>query len=99
MADTITKDVHNVEMESAIKELKEYKILKKQAEDRIKALEGLVKDFMDEIGETDIACGQYTCKLTEVGKSTFDKDIIKLEAPELYERATGTTTYRKLTIK
>lgn len=99
MANTTIKDVRNEEMEAVIKELKEYKVIAKQAEDKVKELEGRIKEFMKEIGETNIACGPYTCTYTSVEKGIFNKDIILEEDPELFKKACGTTSYMRLTVK
>ena len=96
---TIIKDIKNDEMEAVIKELKEYKILKKQIEAKLEEVETTIKNYMKEIGEDNIAIGQYTCKLAEVTKSTFNKELVKEVNPTLYEKATGTSTYTRLTVK
>lgn len=96
---TIIKDVQNKEMEAVIKELKEYKILKKQIEDKLAEAESTIKNYMKEIGEDNIAIGQYTCKLAEITKSTFNKELVLEADPKLYEKASGTTTYTRLTVK
>lgn len=96
---TIIKDVQDKEMEARIKELKEYKILQKQVEDKIKESEAVVKQYMKDIGEDNIAIGQYTCKLTEVVRDTFDKEVVRKNAPKLFEKASGTSSYIRLLIK
>lgn len=95
----IIKDIKNVELENAIKELKEYEILKKQAEDRIDEIKSKVRDYMEGIGETDIALGQYVCKLSEASTTNFNKKLVQEEAPDLFERATTKSTYVRLLIK
>ena len=98
MAEMI-KEVNNEELANVIAELKELKVVKKQVEARIEELEDEVKKYMNSIGETYIACGQYTCKLSEVTRSTFDKDLISRLAPKAYEKALGVKPYIKLTVK
>lgn len=93
------KDIKNVELENAIKELKEYEILKKQAEDRIDEIKSKVRNYMEGIGETDIALGQYVCKLSETSTTNFNKKLVQEEAPDLFERATTKSTYVRLLIK
>lgn len=99
MTDTIIKDVQNKELEATIKELKEYKILKKQIEAKVAEAEDAIKKYMTELGEDNVAVGQYTCKLTEVFKDTFDKTVVFENDPELYEKASGKTSYIRLTVK
>lgn len=96
---TTIKNIQDVEMESNLKELKEWKVLKQQAEDRIKELENSVRDFMTKINETNISVGPYTCKISEVEKSTFDKGVVMEKAPDVYADACGTKTYTRLIIK
>lgn len=96
---TIIKDVQDKEMEARIKELKEYKILQKQVEEKIKEAEATVKQYMKDLGENNIAIGQYTCTLTEVVKSTFDKEVVRKNAPKLFEKASGKSSYVRLLIK
>jgi len=96
---TIIKDIKDEKMEATIKELKEYKILQKQVEDKIKEAEAAVKQYMKDIGEDNIAIGQYTCKLTEVVRDTFDKEVVRKNAPKLFEKASGTSSYIRLLIK
>jgi hypothetical protein len=94
----IIKDVKNPEIEAKIKEYKEYKNLKEQAESTMKKLSAEIQDFLTYIGEDNVAVGEYKVKLTHYSKSTFNKDIIKEEAPELYEKASGSTDATRLTI-
>lgn len=96
---TIIKDVKDEKMEATIKELKEYKILQKQVEEKIKEAETAVKQYMKDLGEDNIAIGQYTCKLTEVVRDTFDKEVVRKNAPKLFEKASGTSSYIRLLIK
>ena len=49
--------------------------------------------------EDNIAIGQYTCKLTEVVKATVDKEVVLKNAPKLFEKASGTSSYVRLLIK
>lgn len=99
MAEKMIKDIKNEEMETIIKELKEFEILKKQAEERINELRNKVRTYMQDAGETEVAFGQYVCSLTEVNSVGFDKGLIQELAPDLYEKAVKPNSYVKLTIK
>ena len=93
-------DVKNAEYEAKVKELKEWKALKEQAEQRIKELEGDIKSFMiDSINESSIAIGPFKCTISTVNRGTFDKELVRNEAPELFEKASGTTSYIRLIVK
>jgi predicted phage-related endonuclease len=93
-------EVKNTEYEAKVKELKEWKALKEQAEQKIKELEGDIKSFMiDSIKESNIAIGPFKCTISTVNRGTFDKELVHNEAPELFEKASGTTTYMRLTVK
>ena len=93
-------DVKNAEYEAKAKELKEWKALKEQAEQKIKELEGDIKSFMiDSIKESNIAIGPFKCTISTVNRETFDKKLVRNEAPELFEKASGTTSYIRLIVK
>lgn len=93
-------DVKNTEYEAKVKELKEWKALKEQAEQKIKELEGDIKTFMiDSINESNIAIGPFKCTISTVNRGTFDKEMVRNEAPELFEKASGTTSYIRLIVK
>lgn len=94
----IIKDVNNDEIKEKIKKYKEYKVLKDQIEGEMKNITNDIKEFLTDIGENNIAVGEYKVKLTTYAKSTFDKNIILQEAPELYEKALGSTPATKLII-
>jgi translation initiation factor 2 alpha subunit (eIF-2alpha) len=96
--DDVIKNVQNAEVEEKIKQYKEYRTLKEQIEATMKNLSADIQDFLTEIGEDNIAVGEYKVKLTHYSKSTFDKNIVKEEAPELYEKASGSTDATRLTI-
>lgn len=94
----ILKDVKNEEIEAKIKQYKEYKNLKEQADSIMKKLSTEIQDFLTYIGEDNVAVGEYKVKLTHYSRSTFDKNVIKEEAPELYEKASGSAEATKLII-
>ena len=97
MANTI-KDIKNEEIKETIKRYKEYKVLKDQIEAEMKNITNDIKEFLNEIGEDNVAVGEYKIKLTTYDKATFDKNIVLQEAPELYEKASSSTIVTKLTI-
>ncbi len=94
----IIKDVKNEEIKETIKRYKEYKVLKDQIEAEMKNITNDIKEFLNEIGEDNVAVGEYKIKLITYDKATFDKNIVLQEAPELYEKASGSTIVTKLTI-
>lgn len=97
MTNTI-KDVKNEEIRETIKRYKEYKVLKDQIEAEMKNITNDIREFLNEIGEDNVAVGEYKIKLTTYDKATFDKNVILQEAPELYEKASGSTIVTKLII-
>ena len=97
MADVI-KDVKNEEIRETLKRYKEYKVLKDQIEAEMKNITNDIKEFLNEIGEDNVAVGEYKVKLTTYDRPTFNKEVVLQEAPELYEKASGSTTVTKLTI-
>lgn len=97
MANTI-KDIKNEEIRETLKKYKEYKVLKDQIEAEMKNITDDIKEFLKEIGEDNVAVGEYKIKLITYDKATFNKNTVLQEAPELYEKAFGSTTVTKLTI-
>lgn len=93
------KDMHNPEIENMIEELKKYKNIKKQAEQMIEQLENAIKADMVANDVTEAAYGPHKCMLSEYNKTTFNKDIVKQEAPELFEKCTNIMTYTRFTVK
>ena len=94
----IIKDVKNEEIRETLKKYKEYKVLKDQIEAEMKNITNDIREFLNEIGEDNVAIGEYKVKLTTYDKSTFDKNVVLQEAPELYEKASGSTIVTKLII-
>ena len=95
---TVLKDIQNEVIEDKIRQYKEYKNIKEQADSIMKQLSTEIQDFLTNIGKDNVAVGEYKVKLTHYSRSTFDKNVIKEEAPELYEKATGSTEATKLII-
>ena len=56
----------NHELHAVIKELKEYKLLKEEAEARISELENLVKAEMKSQNTEKMSMGEYKCSLATV---------------------------------
>jgi uncharacterized coiled-coil DUF342 family protein len=94
----IIKDIHNEKMEEVIKKYKEYKNLKEQAESIMKELTTEIREFLAEIGETNVAIGEYKVKLSTYNTTSFNKDLVKTMAPELYEKASEVKEATRLTI-
>ena len=89
----------NNEMKSMIKELKEYKLLKEEAEARIAELENALKAEM-KAAETDkMTIDEYKLSLTKITTQRIDSKTLKEELPDIYNRYSKSSTYERFTVR
>lgn len=89
----------NNEMKSMIKELKEYKLLKEEAEARIAELENALKAEM-KAAETDkMTVDEYKLSLTKITTQRIDSKTLKEELPDIYNRYSKSSTYERFTVR
>lgn len=86
------------ELHDTIRELKEFKLLKEEAEARIAELEDIIKDTMREQETDKLICGEYKCTLTTVGRNSLDSKAIQKELPDIYNNYLKTTSYQRFTV-
>lgn len=98
MAATL-KEIVNPTLEDKLKAYKEYKIMQEQVKQELAKLETDIKDILEELGETNVACGSYKCTVSTVSRENFNKKIVQEQYPELYEQCIGHTTYTRFTVK
>lgn len=89
----------NQELHETIKELKEFKLLKEEAEARIAELENIIKDTMREQETDKLVCGEYKCSLAMVTASRVDSKALKENRPDIYEIFVKASTYERLTVR
>lgn len=89
----------NNELHAVIKELKEFKLLKEEAEARISELENIIKSEM-RTQETDkMVIGEYKCSLSTVTSNRIDSKALQEKEPTIYIAFLKASSYERLTVK
>lgn len=84
------------EITSKIRELKELRALIEEAEAEAEAIKDQIKNAMGDSEE--LRAGEYKVTYKAVKTSHFDSKSLKAELPEIAERYTVTTEYRRFAI-
>ena len=87
------------EMHAVIKELKEFKLLKEEAEARITELENIIKSEMKEQDTSKLVVGEYKCSLAVVTANRIDSKALQENRPDIYNVFVKASTYERLTVK
>lgn len=87
------------EMHEIIRKLKEYKLLKEEAEAIISELEGQIKSEMKALEIDTLINGEYKCKLTTVNTNRLDGKALQAAHPEIYVSFVKPSSYERLTVK
>lgn len=87
------------EMHSTIKELKEWKLLKEEAEAKIAELETAIKDEMRATEQQKMIVGEYKVSLATVTSNRVDSKALQENRPDIYNLFVKPTTYERLTVK
>lgn len=89
----------NNEMHAIIKELKEFKLLKEEAEARITELETIIKSEMKSQELDKMVVGEYKCSLAVVTSNRIDSKALQENRPDIYSIFVKPSTYERLTIR
>ena len=89
----------NNELHAVIKELKEFKLLKEEAEARISELENLIKSEMKAQETNKMVIGEYKCSLSVVNSNRIDSKALQENRPDIYSIFVKPSTYERLTVK
>lgn len=89
----------NNEMHAIIKELKEFKLLKEEAEARIAELETIIKSEMKSQELDKMVVGEYKCSLAMVTSNRIDSKALQENRPDIYSIFVNPSTYERLTIR
>lgn len=89
----------NNDLHSVIKELKEFKLLKEEAEARISELENIIKPEMKEQDTNKMVIGEYKCSLAVVTSNRIDSKALQENRPDIYSIFVKPSTYERLTVK
>lgn len=87
------------ELHAVIKELKEYKLLKEEAESRISELENIVKSEMRTLEANKLTVGEYRCSLATVTTNRIDSKALQEKEPTIYTAFLKASSYERLTVR
>ncbi len=87
------------ELHAIIKEIKEYKLLKEEAEARIAELESVVKAEMHSQELNKMVIGEYKLSLTTVTSNRIDSTALKEKEPEIYNAFVKPLIYERFTVR
>ena len=87
------------EMQSTIKELKEWKLLKEEAEAKIAELETAIKDEMRATDQKKMVVGEYKVSLAVITSNRVDSKALQENRPDIYNLFVKSSTYERLTVK
>lgn len=88
----------NSEMKSMVKELKQYKLLKEEAEARIAELESQLKAELKAADTDNMQVDEYKLTLTMVTTQRVDTKALKAEYPDIYDAYAKSSTYERFTV-
>ena len=86
------------ELHDVIKELKEFKNLKEEAESRIAELEAVIKAHMTEQNTDTLLVDEFKCKLTTVYATRLDSKALQKELPNIYLQYAKPSLYQRFTV-
>ena len=89
----------NNELHAVIKELKEFKLLKEEAEARISELENIIKSEMRSQETDKMVIGEYKCSLATVTSNRIDSKELQEKEPTIYTAFLKASSYERLTVK
>jgi predicted phage-related endonuclease len=89
----------NNELHALIKELKEFKLLKEEAEARISELETALKTEMTTQGKDKITVDEYKATLSTVTQQRIDSKRLESEQPTIYTMYLKPSVYTRLTVR
>ena len=89
----------NQEMHNVIRELKEFKLLKEEAEARIAELETIIKSEMKSQDVDKMVIGEYKCSLATVSSKRIDSKALQENRPDIYAMFVKASSYERLTVR
>ena len=88
-----------MKMKAMVKELKEYKLLREEAEARIAELETALKAEMKAADLDKMTVDEYKLSLSIVTTQRVDSKALKEEPPDIYDKYARASTYERFTVK
>ena len=89
----------NQALHDTIKELKEYKLLKEEAEARIAELESVIKSEMKSQDVDKLTVGEYKLTLSQISSKRVDSKALQENRPDIYALFVKASTYERLTVR
>lgn len=89
----------NQALHDTIKELKEYKLLKEEAEARIAELETILKSEMKTQKTDKLTVGEYKLTLSQVSSKRIDSKALQENRPDIYALFVKASSYERLTVR
>lgn len=87
------------ELHDVIKELKEFKLLKEEAEARIAELESVIKSEMKSQELEKMTVGEYKVTLSQISSKRVDSKALQENRPDVYAMFVKASTYERLTVR
>lgn len=88
-----------MEMKAMVKELKEYKLLREEAEARIAELETALKAEMRAADADKMTVDEYKLTLTLVTTQRIDSKALKEQKPDIYNEYAKSSSYERFTVR
>lgn len=87
------------ELHDVIRELKEFKLLKDEAEARITELETIIKNTMKEQELEKMTIGEYKITLSQITSKRVDSKALQENRPDIYAMFVKASSYERLTVR
>lgn len=87
------------EMHDIVRELKEFKLLKEEAEARIAELETIIKDEMKSQELDKMVVGEYKVTLSEITSKRIDSKALQENRPDIFAMFVKASSYERLTVR
>lgn len=91
--------ISKIELNSKVKELRQYKRILEETGAIIDQLETEIKNYMDEEHADTLTGDDYKITWKEYLKNSFDSKSFKADQPEIYNRYVIKTSYKKFLLK
>ena len=86
------------QLQNKVKEFREYKRILEEAQNQLKSIQNDITELM-EIENTDILTGDdFKITWKEYSKTNFDSKTLKNEVPELYDKYSYISNYKKFLV-
>jgi len=88
---------HN-DLTTALKEYQEYKRIKEQAEEQMKAIQSRITAHMDMQGMTEMVVDIYKVSYKPISSTRLDTKILKIARPDIFAQFSTTSTSKRFIV-